>query len=309
MAIDFAALSLSAKTLVLMLTHVPPGETMYSLELRPDCGADKSAPTCEPKPIDCKKKGSILCRPPFWADSKGGWVQFESAPAGARRYEMIATTLVDTAERLLCKGTYAAASCKPLRWSPQGKKNLGTVQELVAAGLGATMMESGFREDVQTGRGRYKKPVDLGEGRGPANEAGLMQIMVGMACRFAPDLQPQDRVHCLNNPAYREEVAQTLVGGQEAVGRAFETGLRMLAKSRNQCEWEQHTVSPEPQASWVYRMYQYYGTGHCTGGNSGKTWKRFQVYLGLKNGWHAVPKWIENYLVYRGLVPTAGATP
>jgi hypothetical protein len=221
---------------------------------------------------------------------------------------MIATSLVGTAERLLCKGAYAGASCKPIRWSPQGKRNRGTLEELVASGLGATMLESGFREDVQTGRGRHKHPVDLGEGRGPANETGLMQVMVGMACVFAPGLTDSERIECRRTKENAEANALRLVGGEEAVGRAFETGLRMLAKSRNHCEWELSRDKPvpnwrEPSESWIFRMYQYYGTGKCIGGNSGKTAARFRTYLMLRGGYHVIPKRFMDYLVYRGIVP------
>jgi len=271
----------------LMLRHVPPGETYFSVEPRPDCGTDPTHATCELLPV-CKK-ASLLCAPPRWSTYYSAWVQTETAETGRERYEPIARNLAEVALRLLClrqdaDGTMSRSpDCVPIRWgySRFTKKNTGTARELVMSTLGSLIPESGSREDVEVGRGRYKHPVDGGQGRGPAGEVGLMQINPVIAWAFSPSASDEDRkLAAHGDRAARERIAAALLGRDDfALEAMFETGMTMLAHSREWCE------EGNPTKQWAYRMFSYQGTGtSCDSANDGKTNVRVRMlYLLMHN--------------------------
>jgi hypothetical protein len=233
-------------------------------------------------------------------------VRVETRETAELRYREIATALSKTTLRLLCRDEHGARvdECVPVRW---GRKNKGRVKDLAIAGLTALILESGAREDVQVGRGRYRKPVDGGQGRGPGNEGCLMQIIPSMAPRFATWLSPEERKEALESRDGREAVMQSLVGRDQAsLERCFEVGLRMLAGSRMRCErqllsWyrERNLPFKEPEGAWVYGMFSFYGVGPkgaaggCYDSNGGKTHARyrlFHVLLGKSDQLTFVPK-------------------
>lgn len=271
----------------LMLRHVPPGETYFSVEPRPDCGTDPSAAACALVPV-CAK-ASLLCAPPRWSTFYGAWVQSESAAHGRERYKPIADALASTALRLLCihekaDGSYewADGDCKPIRWgyARLRKRNLDGPRHLAFAALASLIAESGAREDVEVGRGRAHHPVDGGEGRGPAGEVGLMQINPVIAWMFSPIASDEDRTAARRGDrAARERIAVALLGAEPAQLEAmFETGMLMLAHSRNWCE------PGEPTKRWAERMFAYHGTGQsCDDANDGKTGVRVRLLYLLQH--------------------------
>jgi len=239
----------------------------------------------------CEPASSPLCAPPRWSDWHGGWVRVESRETAEARYGEIASALSRTTLELLCRNEAGELKkdCEPIRWGWDGKKNRGRIKDLAIAGLTAMILESGAREDVQVGRGRYRRPVDGGQGRGPGNEGCLMQIIPSMAPRIATWLSPEERA--LGREG-QEAVMQTLLGRDElAMRRCFEVGLRMLAGSRTRCEiklrkWYRDRKLPfrEPEGAWVYGMYSYYGVGPsgaaegCYDANGGKTRSRYRLF-------------------------------
>jgi len=130
--------------------------------LASECAID--AQECRSKPRD--RRGKKLW--PRWSSFYGSWVQKESVAACEARYL-----------------TQARALTKELA---------GEDRPAVLAGyaLGLSINESGFREDVQVGRGRSEriKPTDKqyddagGQGRGPSNEACWMQILPSMSKKY-----------------------------------------------------------------------------------------------------------------------------
>lgn len=272
----------------LMLRHVPPGETYFSVEPRPDCGTDSTHAACELRPV-CDK-ASLLCAPPRWSSYYNAWVQTETPETGRARYEPIARNLAATALRLLClrqaeDGTMSRVEqdCVPIRWgySRFTKKNTGTARELMMSAFSSLILESGAREDVEVGRGRYKRPVDGGQGRGPAGEVGLMQINPVIAWAFSPIASDDDRkLAARGDRAARERIAVALLGRDDfALEAMFETGMTMLAHSREWCE------EGNPTKQWAFRMFSYHGTGtSCDSTNDGKTNVRVRMlYLLMHN--------------------------
>jgi len=267
----------------LLLQSVPPGQTVYSLERVPECGDDPQAPTCEIEPV-CSEP-SIVCKAPRWATSKGAWVRYESPEAAERRYDEAMTALVLAGSKLLCLD--GVEGCEPLRWGwdRQKKANRGTLHSLTALALAAGIAESGFREDVQTGRGRSSKThrlmVDGGEGRGPGNEAGYWQAHPVIAWRFMGLEKRPDRVGHYLTPLLGE--------GIEPVERAAEVAIKMLAHSR---EWCGRTkVKGSRRYPWAWAAISYYGTGHsCDSVNDGKTTYRYNLFVRFMEGKPALPK-------------------
>jgi hypothetical protein len=244
----------------LLVTHTPPGYTKFSLEVAADCSA--SAEEC-PEAV--------------YSDYYKSWVRKESAEGGKERYQLIANAFVDAAQEVLCVGM--ADGCVPY---PGAKIGTATwsVYGLVIASAAVATFESGFREDVMVGRGRSGKPSkDGGEGRGPGNEACLMQVHPSTAWRFAD--APEDLYKRAKNgdSQAREQIAQSLLGGEsEQLKACFKTGMRMLLRSRKHCAWA------APDTHWDFAMYSMYGTGNsCTSINDGKTMMRTRMFRNLFN--------------------------
>jgi len=225
---------LALAILALAVTQAPPARSTFSLERLPECGVDKHAPKCPLAPL-CKDP-ILSCRPPHWSESLHAWVRYESRPGALKRYRDIAEAIADTAERLVkCKGS-KDSSCAELEWPDNAR-------HLAIAALTVAIHESSLREDVESGRLR-----------GASGEACLVQIMPNQAPRYASWLTPEQRDRIAKAPKEREAFAQTLLGNTpEALGRCFEIGMRMLARSRLAC-------SRAPKG-WDYGMFSMYGTG------------------------------------------------
>lgn len=226
---------LATAVLALAIAQAPPGRSPYSLEVLAECGTDPAAPTCPLEPV-CADDAPA-CRAPKWSATRNGWTRIESRAHAIRRYATIARTLVSTAERLAaCERT---KSCDPLGWS-------GTTKQLALSALTVAFHESGLREDVQFGHA----PL----GRGPAGEACLLQVGLGQAPLYAMWLPAAERDQIAASAKRREELAKSLLGDSEAaLGRCFEVGMRMLARSRAACG--------RSGVSWDYGMFSMYGSG------------------------------------------------
>ena len=209
-------MNLATLLLQAMVLLVPPGHTKFSVE-----------------PVDCRADDCDRYRRSTYYD---GWVQQESQDAGILRYGTIAEAAVTAVQIELCRDENGKPldGCIPY---PDAKRGW-TRRSALSAVFGAAIPESGLREDVQTGRGRAKRPDDAGgEGRGPANEACLMQINPRIAWRFVPDLTPAERAAAQGGAA-RDALMTTLVGrDRESLVRCFRTGFRMLATAAAHCHW------------------------------------------------------------------------
>ncbi|MEZ4226538.1 MAG: hypothetical protein R3B13_36665 [Polyangiaceae bacterium] len=230
------ALSLSELLLALAVTQAHPGRSPYSLEVMPECGTNAKQPTCEIAPA-CPDKAP-QCRPPRYSTAHGAWVRMERRETAERRFAGIAQVLGATAERLVkCEGT--DAGCERLDWP-------GSPKSLALATLAVALHESGLREDVQFGR----PPL----GRGPQGEACLVQVALSQAPRFATWLPPAERERIAESPVRREKLAKSLLGDSPAaLGRCFEVGMRMLARSRAACG--------KAGVPWDFGMFSMYGGG------------------------------------------------
>lgn len=239
--------------LAILLANVPPGQTYYSVEPS-SCGEECGA---------------------TWSSHYESWVVQESAETGAARYEMIVDALVDEARTLLC--TDEAPECVAYRGEASWKyPQPWELDELVALAATTAIYESGFREDVQVGRGRSGEPSDdRGEGRGPSNEACFMQVHPVIAWRFSDDAFELRGAAEQGDREARELIASGLLGtGADAVSSCFRTGLRMLIHARAHCAWA------APQTPWAYATLSLYGTGTtCQGAKS--TAKRVATYYRL----------------------------
>lgn len=263
-----------AYLLSFLISHAPPGTTQYSLEVLPDCGLNKAEASCEIAPV-CNDRKSMLCRAPWWAESKKAWVRFESKEAAIRRYEMIVDVMVKEARRaLFCEGFLNVASgdgaeCVPLSWGTgDGEHRLAT---LLGIGAGVMIPESYVREDVQVGRGRsrldHSGNIDYGEGRGPGNEAGFWQPHPTSAWAF---------MGYAGQP--KQDYLAVLVGdGREPVERAVALFYRMIAHTRSVCSgkasvWTKSYV-------WAWTAISMYGTGRqCDAWNGSKTAARHRLF-------------------------------
>jgi hypothetical protein len=221
-------------------------------------------------------------------------VQRESADEGALRYATIADAAVEAVQSELCRDDDGKRidGCTPY---PATVKRWNRRTALTAL-FGAAIPESGLREDVQTGRGRAKHPDDAGgQGRGPGNEACLMQIHPAIAWRFVPDLSDAERNAAAQGGEEREALMRTLVGrDRESLVRCFRTGLRMLATASAHCDWEAKSeaaalrkrgLNPGPAfASDAWSMYSMYGSGSsCRAVNAGKTSIRASTFLAVRD--------------------------
>ena len=216
----FAAQWFTTIVVEVMALQVPPGMSSFSVEPGPCSSGAESCPGA--------KHSSFY----------GGWVSQESKETALLRYRVIAETAIDVAEHLGCKTLFneEIPDCVPLK----GAEGMGFIT-LVAMQIGAAIPESGLREDVLMGRGRSGKPDDVGgEGRGPGNEACLMQI--------------HPRLY-----AHSEELL-----GYEGLYRCFEVGTEALVRGLRHCSGMKLTGVP-----WDYRMFSIYGTGRaCASSNT-----------------------------------------
>lgn len=282
-----------------LIQHMPPGGSWHSVEPMPECGTDPLEALCELVPV-CDE-ATMLCRPPRWSGTHGAWVRTESPDAALLRYDLAAQTLDEMARFVLCIDEWGdkMKGCQPLRWGYnfKRKQNLGTLEELVGSALGSAVPESGFREDVQTGRGKNGRPVDEGEGRGKGGEVCFAQIIPGMVWAFADWLSDEEREEARSSKAKREEIALTLVGAiddPEPLRRCWYVQLRMLAHSRGFCDmqmarWYKAAKVNLPKNFrkdtywWAMGMYSYYGVGPrgagsgCYDYNKGKTLLRVRT--------------------------------
>lgn len=281
-----------------LVQHIPPGGSWHSVEPMPSCGNLESPSLCELAPLPVCDEPTMLCRPPRWSGTHNAWVRSESEATGLRRYELAARILDETARFVLCidDDGEQTKGCKPLKWgySFKRKRNLGTLKELIGSAVGSAIPESGFREDVQTGRGKSGKPVDEGEGRGKGGEVCFAQIIPSMVWRFADWLTDDEREAARSSKEARERIALTLVGAiddPEPLRRCFYIQLRMLAHSRNFCDarsaaWYEKSNLPIKRQDtywWAMGMYSYYGVGPLGAGggcydyNQGKTLLRVRT--------------------------------
>lgn len=212
---------LSAVLLALMLKHRPPGETAFSVE-----------------PAPSGRYSSFYAQP----------VVRETRETGEARYEVIARELVGAAEDVLRIE------------KPRGAE-LWRFRDLVAVTTAVAVFESGLREDVQVGRGRARKPDDVGgQGRGPGNEACLVQIHPSVFARFAPG------------------GADSLLGTDSArVRECFRAGMRMLVQARAHCSLVDAGRKVQGY-DWLWATAAMYGTGNsCLSSNHGKTVLRVKL--------------------------------
>jgi hypothetical protein len=148
-------------------------------------------------------------------------------------------------------------------------------------------MESGAREDVQMGRGRYHKPIDHGQGRGPGNEACFFQVLPDAGYRFADWISDNDRMKIAIDPRAKEALLKGLLGTDpQSLGRCASIGIKMLSISRNICgakNFADVKVGGDNSYWWAFGMFSYYGVGPngkqggCYDENGGKTLVRVRL--------------------------------
>lgn len=248
----------------LLVQHAPPGNTAFSVEIVNDC------------------HGAQVCEGARWSDFYSAWIRKESPETGAERYSSIANTLFESAGELLCRNPDGSImdSCVPAEGAlEKGKNKLRwDVLTLSVAGAAVAMVESGFREDVQVGRGSARKPSkDGGRGRGPGGEGCLVQAHPLSAWRWA-DSDPELKERAAKGDRQaREAIIESLLGtDEEALKRCWRTGLRMLVHARAYCAWA------SPKTDWDFAMFALYGTGtSCTSVNDGKTTVRTRLFRKL----------------------------
>ncbi len=221
-------MNLAEAILIAMEKAAPPGKSGWSSERVP-------VAECAPEARSCPNAK----RSSFYG---GVWVRRESAPAARVRYKHIATRLA-----------------LALEGSPDPAGEAGQV-------IGVMVNESGLREDIQMGRGRsgHTKPTDKqyddvgGQGRGPSNEACLMQILPSMAAPYGGP--------------------EALLGDtDDALDRCLTAGLEQLRYGARMCPRDKRRVG-DIYVSGLYATISRYGTGSsCTSPNDGKTEKRVQT--------------------------------
>lgn len=245
---------LATLVLNLAIQFAQPGASPYSVKPIPECGIDRLAPACAIKPVCGEPR--LACRPPYWSRARNAWVRAESPDEAKARYTIVARALARTAERLTnCE---EEQPCDPVAWQ-------GTAAQLAMATLTVVLHESGLREDIQFGRG----PL----GRGALGEACLMQLDARDAPYLASWIPEDERRAIAYSTVKREEFAQSLLGDTpEALGRCFEVGMRMLARSRAACG---------TSSDWQHGMFSMYGTGTtCNAGvlrNRSQTFRRMRA--------------------------------
>lgn len=240
---------LAAQLLAAAVLNAPPGRSVYSAEVLPECGTDPKTATCPLERV-CAS-GSPLCAPPRWSAARGAWVRVESREAGLRRYRVIAEALARTARRLsscLDEQGLPQEDCQQTGW-PRGR---GQDATLAFAGLVTAVAESGLREDIEGGIA----PAGIG----PGGELSLIQIMPAHAPGFAGWLPKAERDRLLAASAADQAAwGRENLLGEANLEHAFEAGLRALAKSRGACRGK---------GAWAFSMWSMYGTGSTC--NAGK---------------------------------------
>jgi hypothetical protein len=251
--------------LTILLAHGSPGQTAFSVEPAADCVAQREVP----------------CEGARWSDFYGTWVRKESAATAEKRYELAAKTLVSEAQQLLCvagDGT-KIEGCVPYPGAvTKAGKRVWSVTTLAAMGAAVALLESGYRNDVLTGRGAARKPSsDGGRGRGSGGEGCYVQIHPSSAWRFA-DIDEDLRARAkAGDKAAREAVVQTLLGAdEESLRRCWRTGLRMLIHARRVCSWK------APKTAYDFAAVSLFGTGNsCVSPNNGKTMLRVRLFRAM----------------------------
>lgn len=210
-------MNLADAILVVMEKAAPPGKSSWSVE---------------PVPVTECASTQKVCPGAKWSSFYSGWVRKESVEHARARYARMARVLAQVLE---------------------GSKN--PIEEASRV-LGAAINESGFREDIEFGRGKNGKPSDDGgEGRGPSGEVCVMQILPSMAHHFGG--------------------AEALLGdSDEALTRCFTAGLEQLRHASHFCTENRRTLG-RIKVGQRFATYSMYGTGNsCTSGNHGKTQRR-----------------------------------
>ena len=233
-------MNLADAILAVMLKAVPPGRGGFTLT--------RQAYSVELVPTDLCAPEAAECAGARHSKFYGTWVRQESAETGRARYQKMAGRLA----LLLAESSSPALEA-------------GRV-------IGVSVNESGLREDVEFGRGRSGrvKPTQAqyddagGEGRGPGNEACVMQILPSMAQKFGGP--------------------EALLGDSDgAIDRCFSAGLEQLRHGEQMCRSVAKRQVRLPDGSHVtksltYAMVSYFGTGSsCTSSNLGKSEARVQT--------------------------------
>jgi len=247
--------------LALLTTHSSAGATKFSVE-----SADYCMRAFPPASCTVPTKHSSFYN---------GWVHQERLETALARYEKIVEALDDVAKELLCRDDSGRdEDCVPYVGEYDfGGPRYWSLLSLETAGAAVGLLESGYREDVQVGRGRSGKPSDDGgEGRGPANEACFIQAHPKEAWRFASGPDPVTLARAeLGDAEAQEAVMQTMLGREpEKLRECWRVGLKMLIHSRAYCQW--WLGANKVKADGDFAMFSMYGTGNsCTSGNGGKT--------------------------------------
>lgn len=247
--------------LSLLTSHTSPGRSIWSVE-----------------PADCAPALEVCegaRRSSFYA---GAWVRQESEARALDRYREALEALDRATSRLLCEDDAGKiADCKPLiRSTDKSGRRVWTRLGLETLAVAVAVQESGFREDVEVGRGRAKAPSDDGgRGRGPGGEVCLIQAHPAQLWRHLEESEL--RARAANDPAAREALALTLLGSDPAaLERCWTVGLLMLDHSRRYCAWS------APRVDWDWSTVSYYGTGSsCDAVNLGKTLARVHLFRKL----------------------------
>lgn len=225
--------------LSILLQHAPPGATAYSVTPTAECAGAEACPGSQ------------------WSEHYGTWVHRETAAEGAARYSELAEGLAEVVSEEL-PGDFRPAGSRGI---PEQK---WTAVELAAVALSVALFESGFREDVQVGRGSARKASqDGGRGRGRGDEACAVQAHPVSAWRYAEiDQELRDAAE-RNESGAREKVARTLLGREPAAVRAcWRVAVRQLMHSRRWCAWK------KTPGAWSRMTFALYGSGSsCTEAN------------------------------------------
>jgi hypothetical protein len=221
-------MSLAAALLSLMMQKAHPGLSPHSFELKPECGTDERAPTCDVEAPTCAEP-TILCRKPVYID--GAWRQVERKETARARFAVIADALADEAKDFA--GEYG------------GKVWINGYVDLAAAMLAASYWSTGFREDIESGRKR-----------GPAGEVCLADIQPMIAWSFARWPHANQSVR---------EVSEQMVGSDYfALRRCFGAGLKTLSVMRR---WSDAHCTPFVSRSYAGFSAYATGNACTTAGN------------------------------------------
>lgn len=253
----------------LLVQSANPGATRYSVEPADYCMIAFPPYTCAVRTN--------------YSTFYNGWIHQERRETALIRYQTIVRELDAAARELLCidGNDRPIESCEPYRglygFSVPRYWSLVTLE---TAGAAIGLIESGYREDVQVGRGKNGKPSDDGgEGRGSGGEACFIQAHPSTAWRFAdgPDASTLEAARNGSTEA-REAVAATLLGrAPERLRACWRVGLRMLIHSRSYCQW--WLGANDVRQDGDFAMFSMYGTGtSCVSTNEGKTMTRVRQF-------------------------------